>query len=586
MAVGIVLVHGYTGSVPDLEFPSLELAAAFGADSVNCLRLPGHDSGNISAFDEKRFLESITSACSAFQKQKRKLVLIGHSTGGNLILAALARNAIIPDLLVFAGVPQSVNGAFLGRWKRHRAGKTPVPLDDLALLVRLINATGAMRPTADSPVLILHGQSDELVPYRQSEAWSEEVFAGRARLAIIPEAGHHLFGAATRSLASDLVSRAISDLESTSRNEPDVNALSGIEPEIKDFLSATHSAFTHLVRCPGIQSALGQRPNLTPVAQCDPLIANIEITTYCNFKCRFCARTRLGRSNRHMPFDTFRNILALLPNIYRITLVGLGEPLLHPQLADFVRYAKSLRKKVGLVSNAMLLDEKTGRKLLDSGLDSIAFSLDASDQKSSDSIRKGTDFSKVINNIGKFIRISKSTDASVSTAVFSAVSTHTVTGLSRLIDCVSGLSVDALMLTDLNFEVNSGHSLWKNRNENIEALVRLAVFRAFAKGLPVLSVHGLEEFGLENRYRDFLLIPPDRLYRRSARRAHCLSPWQTIPIAVDGTVACCDCQPEFAIGNLLRNPFSGIWNGEAIKAHRTRMLGSDPPDACRICPRF
>ncbi|MDR2451054.1 MAG: alpha/beta fold hydrolase [Candidatus Accumulibacter sp.] len=587
MAVGIVLVHGYTGSVLDLETLYVELSDAFGADSVNCVRLPGHDSGGIPVFDEGRFLDAIASACSIFQEQKRKLVVIGHSTGGNLSLAALADNAIAPDLLILAAAPKKIDGAFLDRWKKHRSGKTPVALDDLALLVKFVNITGATRRTADSPVLILHGEADELVPCRQSEAWSEGFFGKPARLAILPGAGHHLFSGSTAPLAVDLISRAVSDLDCGNRIDSETSAaLSRIEPGFRDFLSATPSAFAHLVRCPGVRRALGEELDLTPVAQGDPLIANIEITTCCNLKCRFCARTRLARTGRHMPFDTFRRVLAWLPNSYRITLVGLGEPLLHPELDIFIRYAKSLGKKVGLVTNAMLLSEKAGRNLLDAKLDSIAFSLDASHQELSDAVRKGSDFTKVIDNIRSFVRISKAMAANISMAVFSAISIDTVAALDGLIDCVSDLGVDALMLTDLNFKANLEHSLWKNRNGAIEAMVRAAISRAFTKNLPVLSVGGLEEFGLTDRYRDFLLIPPGRLYQRSARRAHCLSPWQTIPIGVDGTVSCCDCQPEFVVGRLWHDPFSRIWNGEAIKRHRAEMLGPDPPEACRICPRF
>jgi MoaA/NifB/PqqE/SkfB family radical SAM enzyme/pimeloyl-ACP methyl ester carboxylesterase len=587
VAAGIVLVPGYTGSVFDLETLYRELAATFGADSVNCVRLPGHDSGDVPAFDESRFLEAIAGACFVFQEQKRKLVVIGHSTGGNLSLAALAEKAITPDLLILAAAPKKIDGAFLDRWKKHRSGKAPVALDDLARLVKFVNSTGTMRWTTDFPALILHGEADELVPCRQSEMWSEGFFAKPARSVILPGAGHHLFSGPTAPPVIDLISRTISDLDSDNRVDPDTSAaLSKIEPGFEDFQSATPSAFMHLVRCPGVRSAFGEEPDLGPVAQGDPVIANIEITTHCALKCRFCARTRLKKANRHMPSGTFRNVLAWLPNTYRITLVGLGEPLSHPEFDEFIGYAKSRGKKVGLVTNAMLLNEEAGRRLLDAELDFIAFSLDASRQESSDLTRKGTDLAKVVGNIGKFVRMAKTTGANISMAVFSAVSIDTIAGLNGLIDCVSALGVDALMLTDLNFQVNLRHSLWKNQSGNVAAMVHAAVSHAFAKGLPVLSVRGLEEFGLEDRYHDFLLIPPDRLYQRSARRTHCLSPWQTLTVGVDGTVTCCDCQPEFVIGKLWHDPFSGIWNGEAVQRHRAEMLGPNPPEACRICPRF
>jgi radical SAM protein with 4Fe4S-binding SPASM domain len=264
----------------------------------------------------------------------------------------------------------------------------------------------------------------------------------------------------------------------------------------------------------------------------------------------------------------------------------LGEPLLHPQIIDFIRYAKSLKKKVGLVTNAMLLTPDVSQKLLESGLNSIAFSLDGADLHLASLVRAGTDFDLVIGNIRKFVKLSQKTAVPLSKAVFSAVSRDTVAHLSELVDCVADLGVDVLMLTDINFKGNLEHTLWRNQSEELETKVKQAISRAFTKKLPILSVHGLEEFGLQQRYHDFLMIPPGQLYQRSATHTWCLSPWQTVPIDVAGNITCCDCQPTFVVGNLLHEAFSDIWNGAAMRKYRAAMLSGKPPEACRICPRF
>jgi radical SAM protein with 4Fe4S-binding SPASM domain len=76
------------------------------------------------------------------------------------------------------------------------------------------------------------------------------------------------------------------------------------------------------------------------------------------------------------------------------------------------------------------------------------------------------------------------------------------------------------------------------------------------------------------------------LNRRNPLHAACLSPWQTMPIDVAGTVTPCDCQPQAGIGNLRHQPFSEIWNGAAMQDFRRRMISDTPPTACRSCPRF
>jgi radical SAM protein with 4Fe4S-binding SPASM domain len=83
-----------------------------------------------------------------------------------------------------------------------------------------------------------------------------------------------------------------------------------------------------------------------------------------------------------------------------------------------------------------------------------------------------------------------------------------------------------------------------------------------------------------------VLIPASQLHTRSQRRTYCFSPWQTIPVDVAGNVTLCDCQPDQVAGNLLREPLSDIWNGKIMREHRARMLSDNPPEACRVCPRF
>jgi radical SAM protein with 4Fe4S-binding SPASM domain len=142
------------------------------------------------------------------------------------------------------------------------------------------------------------------------------------------------------------------------------------------------------------------------------------------------------------------------------------------------------------------------------------------------------------------------------------------------------------MLSDINFKANVDHTLCRNVNDQMEETIRKAISYAFSKNLPVLSVHGLEEFGLDKRYHDFLMIPPAQLYQRSKKHTWCFSPWQTIPVDVEGKITLCDCQPEFVVGKLFQDSFSEIWNGEVYQKYRTEMLSNNPPEACKICPRF
>ncbi len=585
--VGIVLVHGYSGSPDDLRPLEQEMTAVYGVDSVDLLCLPGHGHGQTPPFDQAAFIDAIAAALTRYKHENRTIICLGHSTGGILLLAALTAYSITPDLLVLASAPKKIDLDYLERWSRHRSGRDEISFASVAGMVSLINAVGARKDAGVFPALILHGSDDNLVPCNEAFAWAQNGSKPAARTVIVPSAQHDLFRGTTNALAIDLVMRAIADRlhDSSPENESTLEVLSSVEPEIDRFLAFSPTSRRHIASCPSALSAAERPIALRPVVDRDPVLANIEITTRCNLRCTYCARTISGRQGSDMDSGLFRSILGMLPHAYRITLVGLGETLLHPKVVDFVAEASSQGRRTALVTNAMFLDAPMSRELLKAGLDSIAFSIDGPNQDIASDVRPGTDLGRVIDNIRNFVELSKSSRA-VSTAVFSAVSIRTLPYLEELLNLVSRLDVHVIMLTDLNLTENEEQTLWKNADAGVAAVVRRSIAKAFKQSLPVLSVSGLEEFGLWKRYGKYLLMPPDRLYHRSAKHAWCFSPWQTLPVGVSGEVTLCDCRPGVSIGNILDRPLADIWNGPAMVEHRRSMLGADPPEACRVCPRF
>lgn len=584
MRLGIVLIHGYTGSHEDLLPLSLKLSDDYGTDSVKIISLHGHKIGDTPVFDHHMFIEQISLAVKICLEQGREIILVGHSTGGTLALSFLLQERFSPAMLILASVPKKIDAAYTDRWKNHRTGMKDVPFSSIASMISLINSVSS-KFSGSFPALIMHGNQDELVPYADALEW-EEVFDGYARSVFIPSAGHDIFRGANRQMAVDIIAQTVRDMTVTlNEDNRAVSRLLAVEPEVRKFLNYSPESSSHIARCPSAKILIEEGPFLSPVVINRPVFANIEITTRCNLKCRYCSRSYLGREGKDMPKEVIERIIDSLPHAYRITLVGLGEPLLHPDIKEIVSAAARRRRRVALVTNAMNLDISLAEELVRLGLHSIAFSLDAADQDTASALREGTDLTRVITNIKNFIKIARSTK-NMSIAVFSAVSFRSLEKLPSLIDVVSDLGVNVLMVTDLNFAQNISETLWKNIDARGIKIVRKAVSHAFSKKLPVLSVHGLEEFGLTERYKDFLIIPPDKLYSRSSKRTWCHSPWQTVPVNVHGDVTVCDCQPERIAGNLLRQPMSEIWNNEIMVGHRRSMLGNSPPKACTICPRF
>ena len=80
----------------------------------------------------------------------------------------------------------------------------------------------------------------------------------------------------------------------------------------------------------------------------------IEITNICNLNCSFCSTTKKEKKN--MTLEEFKVILEKIKDYTNyIYLHVKGEPLLHPQIIDFIKEADKNHLKVNLTTNGTLL---------------------------------------------------------------------------------------------------------------------------------------------------------------------------------------------------------------------------------------
>lgn len=120
----------------------------------------------------------------------------------------------------------------------------------------------------------------------------------------------------------------------------------------------------------------------------------VETTTRCNLSCFMCVKQAdgCGISEGDLAPATFAALEPVLPTAEALILNGIGEPLLHPGLEDFIAAAKRLMPAgswVGFQSNGMLLDDARALSLLSAGLDKICLSLDAFSPSTYRRIREG-----------------------------------------------------------------------------------------------------------------------------------------------------------------------------------------------------
>lgn len=99
----------------------------------------------------------------------------------------------------------------------------------------------------------------------------------------------------------------------------------------------------------------------------------LEITNICNRNCSFCPGT--VRSLRRMTMEEFRIAADKIRQVTEYLYFHvMGEPLTHPMLPDFIRYARSIGFKPAVTTNGTLLHLR-GQELIDAGVYKVNISV-------------------------------------------------------------------------------------------------------------------------------------------------------------------------------------------------------------------
>jgi MoaA/NifB/PqqE/SkfB family radical SAM enzyme len=155
---------------------------------------------------------------------------------------------------------------------------------------------------------------------------------------------------------------------------------------------------------PGAQFLVRETPEGLHLRPLDPPLARVyvEPTNACNLQCRACVRNAWDEPTGCMSMATYQRLvdgLREVPSLSKVSFWGLGEPLLHPHIAEMVAQARSLGARTELVSNGLLLDRGMARRLIDAGLDTLVVSIDGASPAAQAEARSGADLNTVKRNV-------------------------------------------------------------------------------------------------------------------------------------------------------------------------------------------
>jgi MoaA/NifB/PqqE/SkfB family radical SAM enzyme len=139
---------------------------------------------------------------------------------------------------------------------------------------------------------------------------------------------------------------------------------------------------------------------------------DIEVTSYCNLKCRFCPAWTEGANIRHMDPLLYASIIDRVDFPTTIVPWLNGEPLLHPEYYDLIKYTTDKGLPCYITTNGTLWNERLFNHITNrTSCYQLIFSLDGLPLLKSQSIEKarpGSNRELILSNIKRFLRLKRS----------------------------------------------------------------------------------------------------------------------------------------------------------------------------------
>lgn len=302
-----------------------------------------------------------------------------------------------------------------------------------------------------------------------------------------------------------------------------------------------------------------------------PFYMQVEATTHCNLACKMCVRNETIKNPMHLKFDKFKEVFdQVIPK--KLTLSGVGEPMLNPELYKMVDYARKHGTTVMIPSNGTILKKrKLSEALVDSGLNVLKISIDAASAATYLNVRLEDYFDDIIEGIRVLEDVKKERNTRFPELRFDFViledNYREIPDLVRLAD---QLNIKTIFFRALQVEGIQGE-----REELLGRDVDFkGLFESVKKGLSL--AHQLKiKTNLKDIAKDFLTYESLYVKHDSKMQEHvCLLPWLQCFVSVKGELSpCCATYSNegYSAGNVYEQGFDDVWNGDKMQELRRKF---------------
>ena len=295
-----------------------------------------------------------------------------------------------------------------------------------------------------------------------------------------------------------------------------------------------------------------------------PYSLAIEPTNVCNLRCPLCptGRETLGRKPGTMSMEVFKQCIdALGPYLIDVNVSLMGEPTLVPHLPEMIAYAKAAGPQVVMASNGHFLSEETSRQLIESGLDKVYISFDATGQEAYEKYRVRGDFAKVVEGTRTLLaqrdKLGRTNPFVEAQFLVMRHNEHQIEDFRKLAD---EIGVDRRIIKPVSFNVSD----WDDPDTR----------KTFEDFYPE-----------DERHRVYRRLDGELTWKMD-HLSLCTSAWRSVTVLCDGSIIpCCrDVRGLYTMGNVAEGVLK-VWNGKRFRAFRRNMVERrSQMRICKICP--
>jgi len=287
----------------------------------------------------------------------------------------------------------------------------------------------------------------------------------------------------------------------------------------------------------------------------------VEPTNACNLTCSYCGNKDMVRPKTFLPMDVFERLLdeMVVLGIPRITLHTIGEPTLHPRIADMLALAVKRKRVVTMSTNGTRLDEDLARSLVRAAPHMLHVSVDAADDEALAKTRTGASLDRILEGV-RLLRRLRDAEGPVRDSPWGRVRMPT-------------LAATCVLTPHFTREVER------------------RFFRTFAPLMDDIVFHTANNHGdyvHEEPWYQFALLP--RRWRKGfykRLRQPCQYPWDTLYLLSDLTISACrwDFDARVPVGRYPDLSIPELWHSPAMSSLRRAHMSADFGDwtLCEDC---